>query len=214
MILDNANLPPVIETAPWMLADGGALDVDRCPDCWERRAHIERYVWAAKVCRHMRVLDFGCGVGYGSEILQLAGNLVVGVDGSAEAVKLASERRPTVRFRDHMIQDKYDACVAFEVLEHLVNPQSFVMALPARHLIASVPVRPTKETNSHHRHDFTIENFRALIETRFAIQSWWLQIEPYHNQPSIMVVHGQERLGVDMKTDREEVRRIGQEVCG
>ena len=78
MILD-ANLPPILETAPWMLSDGGALDVDTCPDCWERRAHIERYVWAGKVCTGMRVLDFGCGVGYGSEMLMEAGAARVGM---------------------------------------------------------------------------------------------------------------------------------------
>src|ERR1043166_389255 len=73
-------------TLPWILKEGGALDLDSCPDCWERNAHLERYAFAARVCRNMRVLDFGCGVGYGSEILACAGNLVTAVDTSELAL--------------------------------------------------------------------------------------------------------------------------------
>jgi SAM-dependent methyltransferase len=192
----SALLPPVIETAPYMLADGGALDVDRCPDCWERRAHIERYVWAAKVCKRMRVLDFGCGVGYGSEILAGdADNIVVGIDTSKAALDLLVERRPdcVVQIGDRVKADwQFDSCVAFEVLEHLDAPGTFIQTVKARHLIASVPVRPDDD-NAHHKHHFTIESFKTLVETRFKIVSWWLQLEPYHNYPSICIVHGEER---------------------
>ena len=192
----NDNLPPVIETAPWMLSDGGALDVDRCPDCWERRAHIERYRWACMVCTGMRVLDFGCGVGYGSEMLARADNFVVGADTSKEALGLAMERRgevPSLYFGVPRISEAtktFDACVAFEVLEHLPDPGEFIRTVPARHLIVSVPIRPTVGENPHHKHDFTAESFEALLTTRFKIVSRWQQTEPLHWEPSIGVWHG------------------------
>ena len=193
MILDD-NLPPILETAPWMLSDGGALDVDACPDCWERRAHIERYTWACKVCTGMRrVLDFGCGVGYGSEMLMEAGNTVVAVDTSARALELAELHHPGPTYvTDYSEEIPCDACVAFEVLEHLKDPEHFIDTVPARHLIVSVPVR-AEDNNPHHKHHFTSWDLRAMLLRRFWLHSFWRQIEPYHWEPSIAVFHAEVR---------------------
>ena len=200
MILDD-NLPPILETAPWMLSDGGALDVDTCPDCWERRAHIERYVWACKVCTGMRVLDFGCGVGYGSEMLMEAGNTVTAVDASERALELATLHHPGPAYLRNEYVDEYlqycrdkpfDACVAFEVLEHLNDPEHFIDTVPARHLIVSVPVR-AEDNNPHHKQHFTSWDLRAMLLRRFWLHSFWRQIEPYHWEPSIAVFHAEVR---------------------
>lgn len=199
-MLDD-HLPPMIDTRPWILADGGALDVDRCPDCWERRAHIERYKWACKVCTGMRVLDYGCGVGYGSEMLARAGNLVTGIDRDGRAVSIAMYRRSYDFDPDRLdfsrsgglpLLRTFDACVAFEVLEHLDSPAEFIRTVPARHLVVSVPIRPTMEANPHHKHDFTIESFEALLEGRFNIVSKWRQLEPMRWEPCIGVWHAEE----------------------
>ena len=191
MILESYHLAPVIETAPWVLSDGGALDIDRCPDCWERRAHIERYVFACKVFKHQRVLDFGCGVGFGLEMLARE-NTVIGVDSSAEAAAICLLRRG-VSIWNSMPEEEWDGGVALEVIEHLEDPVSFIATIPARHLVASVPVQPTMARNHHHKHDFTIESFRALMETRFEIRSWWIQVMPFHSDPAVAIFHGEAR---------------------
>lgn len=189
--------PDDIDLTPWLIQDGGALNIDDCPDCWERRAHIERYQFACKALSGMRVLDFGCGVGYGSEMLFRAGNNVTAVDISQTVLSMARSLRvqdPGLRFTEPGWDfDPFDACVAFEVIEHLDSPEEFVRTINARHLIASVPVLPTVGINPYHKTDFTVDSFRTLLETRFDVRSWWVQILPFHNDPCVMVVHGEVR---------------------
>ena len=182
-------------TLPWILKEGGALDVDSCPDCWERNAHLERYAFAARACRGMRILDFGCGVGYGAELLAHAGNTVTAVDSSSEAISLARLRRGATEIvvfcEPGWDFDPFDACTAFEVIEHLDDPGKFIHTVKARHLICSVPVVPTLETNPHHKHDFTREQFRAMIEARYRIVTEWSQIRPFQKDPCIAVIHAE-----------------------
>ncbi len=195
------HLPSAVRTldvSPWILKDGGALDVDSCISCWERTAHIERYIFAVRALKDMRVLDFGCGVGFGSEMLAASGNQVIAIDTSQEALTIAKNRRGFVDnlvFGDssELCQDEFDACVAFEVIEHLDSAEDFILNVKARHLIASVPIIPTVETNPYHKKDFTLESFRALLESRFDVRSWWLQIMPFHNKPCIAIFHGEAR---------------------
>jgi len=174
------------------LINGGALDVDNCPICWELIAHRARYVFAARVFQSMRVLDFGCGIGYGSVFLQTAANNeVTSVDPSSEARTLALTRRNVQVLPEIPAGAIYDGCVAFEVIEHLPDPEHFVLTVPARHLVASVPVQPSVGHNPYHRSDFTIPQFRALIEKRFTVRHWWTQTRPFRAEAAYMIVHGE-----------------------
>ena len=48
--------------------------------------HIQRYEFALNYCGHKRVLDAGCGTGYGSYYLSINGaSEVIGVDIAADA---------------------------------------------------------------------------------------------------------------------------------
>lgn len=182
----------LIDVKPWILPGGGALDVDLVPECWERTAHIERYEWACRVFRDMRIVDFGCGVGYGTEMLTGAGNRVVGIDSDPDAIVRAITRRPYLSFLqydpDLLAAAAWDGVVAFEVLEHLEDPGEWIQDVRTRNLLVSVPV--LVEGSNHHKHQFTIDSIRALIETRFAVVSWWIQVMPFHNQPAVAVFHG------------------------
>src|ERR1035441_3872297 len=73
----------------------GEVDVDLLNE------HLARYAFAARLARGKRVLDAGCGAGYGAADLAQSALSVVGADTAAEAVTFARERYrlPYLEFR-------------------------------------------------------------------------------------------------------------------
>jgi len=89
-------------------------------------AHVSIYVFAARAVAGARVLDLGCGAGYGSDLLRKAGaSTVLGIDVDRRNVRYASRHYPAVRFQQgdahHLPPDlgTFDLVVASNVLEHL-----------------------------------------------------------------------------------------------
>src|SRR3954454_2458666 len=99
----------------------GEVDVDLLNE------HLARYAFAARLARGKRVLDAGCGAGYGSAELAHAAQTVIGADVAAEAVDVAREhyRLPNLHFEQASCaalphrDSVFDLIVAFEVIEHL-----------------------------------------------------------------------------------------------
>lgn len=100
------------------------------------REHRARYAMAASMLRG-RVLDIGCGTGYGAHELALAPAIreVVAVDRSREAVDWAMRYypNPKLTYRCGDVEANgwerglgaFDGAVAFEVLEHLRGEAPF-----------------------------------------------------------------------------------------
>ena len=179
-----------------MNKDWGWEDVPNMPEWWEKRAHLERYEWAAKDVPLGRVADCACGMGYGTKMLRDAGHDAAGFDASHEAVALARKRYPGCEFHvmdaQHAEFPDYTTLVCFETLEHLVNPYAFVEKLRVKKIFASAPIIPTVGVNPHHRHDFKLEgagSFRDMIEQRFRIVDSFLQRSP-DGTPVYQVVRG------------------------
>src|SRR6266545_1842492 len=91
--------------------------------------HLARYVFAARLSRGKRVLDAGCGTGYGCGELAKHAVSVIGVDQSQDAVAFAREhyRLPNLSFVKASClalpygNSAFDLVVAFEVIEHLAD---------------------------------------------------------------------------------------------
>lgn len=143
--------------------------------------HLARYEWAAQLCSGRRVLDVGCGAGYGSELLHRAGAMeVVGIDNSATALDLARSNVSSgvtcelgdareLAFPD----DWFDLVVCFELIEH-VDDQARVLDEVARVLRADgllVLSSPNRDRyvpgNPHHRHELLRDELQGLLDVRF-----------------------------------------------
>lgn len=125
--------------------------------------HKWRYEQAkAFVPDGVTVLDLGCGVGYGSFMLSEKNVTVTGVDDSAEAIQFANThyKRPNISYRHgdiFKIRDRFDYCVAFEIMEHNPDPVAFFDLLERvvdKGFILSVPHDsiPVEGFPFHYRH--------------------------------------------------------------
>ncbi len=143
--------------------------------------HMARYSWAAGFCSGRRVLDAGCGVGYGAEMLNRAGaSEVVAIDNSQAALELAKSAVSAgvtlelgdVRDVDHG-DGSFDVVVCFEVIEHVEEPDRVLDELtrllrPDGLLLISSPNRERYVPgNPHHRHELTRSELQAKLDARF-----------------------------------------------
>jgi len=169
MTLDSASIERLV---PDDLASGDATGAETLA------LHIERYELAGRRLPPGRLLDVGCGVGYGTRLLvERSGFMAraIGVDISPEAIAYAQTRYggPQIDFRVDSVlsfEDRsgFDGIVALEIVEHVEDPEALIEHLltilrPSGVLVASVPTTPSTDINPHHQHDFTERSFRSLF---------------------------------------------------
>lgn len=142
--------------------------------------HQLRYRFALAHVRGKRVLDAGCGVGWGSKLLVEAGAAaVVGVDISSEAIEDCRRRVPEAEFRMGDLQDlpcetdAFDIIVCFEALEHTSDTSRTLDELrrvlaPGGMLFVSSPnPRVYPAGNPFHLHEMPPEELHAAVTERF-----------------------------------------------
>ena len=150
-----------------------------------RRDHLARYEFAARALPPgSRVIDFACGVGYGSKILADAGHYARGFDREAEALAYAREHyaspQATFALADGNTPPELgnaDAAVCFETIEHIEDPRPLLKALrlSAPTLIASVPNEeafPWRGYDHHFRHYTKHEFAEVLRQCGWCVTEW------------------------------------------
>ena len=170
------------------------------PDLWNE--HRSRYMFASRLSRYKRVLDIGCGTGYGVADMARSAASVIGVDVAAQALEYAREHYsgPNISFIQASaavlpIRDSsFDLIVSFELIEHLQNWQEmlaeakrilapggqFIVSTPNKHFYAQF--RHKSGPNPFHEHEFEFEDFKAELGKLFPHVSLFLQ----NHGPSIV----------------------------
>lgn len=172
-------------------------------DLWNE--HFARYAFAARLSRKKRVLDAGCGTGYGTAELARAAALATGVDISVDAIEYARRHyaHANVRFLRASCEAlplaaaSFDLVVAFEVIEHLKEWRAFLLEVrrllaPGGQCVISTPNREyyadsrgRTGPNPYHEHEFTFEQFSQELREIFPHVSLFHQnhVEGFVFQP-------------------------------
>ncbi|MCX2726875.1 class I SAM-dependent methyltransferase [Thermomicrobium sp. 4228-Ro] len=156
------------------------------PDSWALRVtfwqSLAAYRWACTQAHGKRVLDVGCGDGYGAAELASVARWVVGLDSDRSALRHAAQRYRTpnlswvqataerLPFRSGSI----DVVCCFQVLEHLANPAHFLAEVrrvlaPGGLLLLTTPNREAvlSGLNPHHVREYDAESLRNLLASFF-----------------------------------------------
>lgn len=153
-----------------------------------RPDHLGRYRHVASVLPpDCRVLDFGCGVGYGSSILASAGHSVVAIDKDKDAIAHALKyfNHPHVEYhasQSTKFDESFDVTVLFEVIEHVHNPLDVLKMLrdSTERLFISTPNElgmpfiPAKFP-FHVRHYTKDELYELLAKAKFHVDEIFCQ---------------------------------------
>jgi SAM-dependent methyltransferase len=147
--------------------------------------HFARYQLAARWCAGKRILDAGCGTGYGSAELASVASSVMAIDFSPDAIAYAQEHfhAPNLEYRLgdclHLPDGQFDAIVAFEVIEHLPAWPDFLSEVkrtlaPGGLFLVSTPnklyyaeSRGASGHNPFHVHEFEYAEFLAELRKVF-----------------------------------------------
>ena len=137
--------------------------------------HHAAYDLALRHGRGLRVLDLGCGSGYGSARLGEGGAAVVAVDRVAPDTAHRAAAHYVLADLNAMpfCAGSFDLVVSFQVVEHLTDPTAYLEAIarlvrPEGLAILTTPNRLTSDgVNPYHVHEYTSEELHDLLGRHF-----------------------------------------------
>ena len=158
----------------------GKVDVDLFNE------HFVRYEYARSFCSGRKVLDTGCGAGYGSVHLASLASLVVGIDNDLSAVRYARRHHAAQNAlylagdcqNLPFLAEAFDVVTSFELIEHLPDAQQYLSEIRRvlrkdGTFIVSTPNRPVYQArrqgiaNPFHVREWDLNEFAALLKNYF-----------------------------------------------
>jgi len=149
--------------------------------------HMASYRFAEPYTRGRRVLDFGCGSGYGSDQIARTADRVTAVDVADDAIAYARGqfRRANLEFRAidpaeplPFSDASFDVILSFQVFEHVSDPSHYLsevrrLLAPNGNLILITPDRSTRllprqrPWNRWHVHEYGKRELAAVLASHF-----------------------------------------------
>lgn len=191
----------------------GKVDVDLFNE------HISRYHFASRLCRFKKVIDLGCGAGYGSAELARVADHVTGVDIDPATIEeaRATYPQPNLDFRAASVTELpfddgyFHTGVCFEVIEHLDNFRALLaearrVISPNGAFVVSTPnklyyeeTRKQAGPNPFHAHEFTFEEFKQALGEFFPHQTYFVQ----NHASSVVFLPLENKAGAEIKIENE-----------
>ena len=154
-----------------------------------------RYRFACGFVFGKRVLDVGCGTGYGAWLMREEGGaeIVLGLDRFTQSL---STEDGTVQFAAGRVEQlpvadrQFDVAVSMETVEHLQDPLPYLWEMrrvlrEGGLVIVSTPLNNREDrmrpANPHHIREYSQEEFAALMTEVFDEVSFWSQVTSYND---------------------------------
>jgi cyclopropane fatty-acyl-phospholipid synthase-like methyltransferase len=176
---------------------------------YDEARHLAAYHYALTLGAGKRIVDAGCGEGWGTQRLAEVASEVLGVDYSAAAIAACQQRwhKPNLRFRQfdlsstQSLGETFDLVTNFQVLEHMRDPIPFLHGLrallaPGGRLLLTTPNRPkTFSENPYHVREYTAAELEQLIESVFT-------------SVTLLGMHGNDKVTAFDRGREQSVKRI------
>ena len=177
-LIVSRNIPPDDKI---YLSDYDELNIKRnIDDSFSIDRHVGRYRFASQFAPGKKILDCGCGSGYGTAILGRTAKKAAGVDIDEDALEYAQkyyEQSNIVFLRGDLDNlgaggtKKYDLVTCFEVIDRLDDPRLFLNNIVNRTalrgmLMLNIPGEDISGGRFIKRR-YSIEEMRALLKSYF-----------------------------------------------
>lgn len=151
--------------------------------------HIATYAFCRPYIEDKKVLDFGCGSGYGTHMLSPYCRDITGVDISPDAIRFAAASYKNANLTYRQIEDiqttplpypnsHFDVVISFQVLEHIEQDLKYLSEVKRvlkkdGTLIIATPDRQTrlfrgqKPWNQYHVREYSPQELLALLHQNF-----------------------------------------------
>jgi ubiquinone/menaquinone biosynthesis C-methylase UbiE len=152
--------------------------------------HVATYKHCIPFVAGKKVLDYGCGSGYGTALISEHSMDVIGVDISAEAINYAESHFEAPNLRYLQIEpaevaplpfadSSFDVILSFQVIEHVQDVSAYLREIdrvlaPGGTAIIATPDRSTrlfsfqKPWNIWHLREYTGEQLRHTLSKHFS----------------------------------------------
>lgn len=149
--------------------------------------HVATYRFAEPFARNKRVLDYGCGSGYGAAQMAKVASSVDAVDVADDAIAHAREQFPRANLRFHTIDpsaplpfadESFDTVLSFQVFEHVTNVDHYLgeirrVLIPGGTLVLVTPDRSARllplqrPWNRWHVREYSVRSLTSTMQRAF-----------------------------------------------